>query len=97
MKSLQANKIIAPDGTPRSAASHLGLCCLPMSHKRDAKLKWFKTSLGSNKVHGYTVEGKFISIKCYWPLQSDCLGLTQNIFSVIQLTNLSKWTVNSLN
>ena len=28
MKILQANRI-APDGTPRSAASHLGLCCLP--------------------------------------------------------------------
>ena len=24
---------IAPDGTPRSAASHLGLYCLPMSTK----------------------------------------------------------------
>ena len=33
-----ANRI-APDGTPRSVASHLGLCCLPMSHKRDARLK----------------------------------------------------------
>ena len=32
MKFLQANRI-APDGTPRSAASHLGLYCLPMSHK----------------------------------------------------------------
>ena len=31
--------IIAPDGTPRSAASHLVLFCLPMSHKRDARLK----------------------------------------------------------
>ena len=30
---------IAPDGTPRSAASHLRLCCLPMSHKKDALLK----------------------------------------------------------
>ena len=38
MKFLQANRI-APDGTPRSAASHLGLYCLPMSHKRDARLK----------------------------------------------------------
>ena len=38
MKSLQANRI-APDGTPRSAASHLGLCCLPLSHKKDARLK----------------------------------------------------------
>ena len=25
--------------TPHSAASHLGLCCLPMSHIRDARLK----------------------------------------------------------
>ena len=38
MKFLQANRI-APDGTPRSAASHLGLFWLPMSHKRDAMLK----------------------------------------------------------
>ena len=37
MKFLQANRI-APGGTPRSAASHLGLCCLPMSHKKDARL-----------------------------------------------------------
>ena len=28
MKFLCANRI-APDGTPRSAASHLELCCLP--------------------------------------------------------------------
>ena len=27
---------IAPDGTPRFAASHLGLLCLPMFHKKDA-------------------------------------------------------------
>ena len=31
-KFLHANRI-APDGTPRSAASQLGLFCLPMSHK----------------------------------------------------------------
>ena len=37
MKFLCAYRI-APDGTPRSAASHLGLYCLPMSHKRDARL-----------------------------------------------------------
>ena len=37
MKLLEAN-IIAPDGTPRSAASHLGLYHLPMSHKKDARL-----------------------------------------------------------
>ena len=38
MKFLCANRI-DPDGTPRSAASHLGLYCLSMSHKRDARLK----------------------------------------------------------
>ena len=34
-----ANRI-APDEPPRFAASHLGLFCLPMSHKKDAKLIW---------------------------------------------------------
>ena len=38
MKFLCANRI-ATDGTLRSVASHLGLCCLPMSHKRDTRLK----------------------------------------------------------
>ena len=38
MKILLASRI-APDGTPRSAASHLGLFCLPMSRKKDARLK----------------------------------------------------------
>ena len=36
-KFLRAYRI-APDGTPHSAASHLGLYCLPMSHKKDARL-----------------------------------------------------------
>ena len=39
MKIVSANRI-APDGTPRFAASHLGLFCLPMSHKKDARLIW---------------------------------------------------------
>ena len=41
-------KRIAPDGTPRSAASHLRLFCFPMSHKRTPGLyglKTFKTRL----------------------------------------------------
>ena len=33
MKFFCANRM-APDGTPRSAVSHLGLYCLPMSHKK---------------------------------------------------------------
>ena len=35
MKIMSANRI-APDGTPRFAASRLGLFCLPTSHKKDA-------------------------------------------------------------
>ena len=41
MKIKIANRI-APDGTPRFAASHLGLFCLPMTHKKDARLIWVK-------------------------------------------------------
>ena len=41
MKFLLANRI-APDGTPISAASNLGLFGLPMSLKRDARLKCVK-------------------------------------------------------
>ena len=37
---MSANRI-APDGAPRFAASHLGLFCLPLSHKKDARLIYF--------------------------------------------------------
>ena len=36
---LKTNRI-APDGTPRFAASHFGLLCLSLSHKQDAILIW---------------------------------------------------------
>ena len=42
IKFMSANRI-APDGTPRFAASHLELFCLPMSHKKDARLIWIPT------------------------------------------------------
>ena len=45
MKIMSANRI-APDGTPRFAASHLGLFCLPMSHKKDARLIWVNEDKG---------------------------------------------------
>ena len=41
MKIMQANRI-APDRTPRFAASHLGLFCFHISHKKDARLIWVK-------------------------------------------------------
>ena len=39
IKFMSTNRI-APDGTPRFAASHLELFCLHMSHKKDARLIW---------------------------------------------------------
>ena len=40
---LNANSM-EPDQTPRSAASDLGLHCLPMSHLWDVRHKWVKHS-----------------------------------------------------
>ena len=34
-----------PDQTPHSVASDLGLHCLPMSHKKDARHIWVKMQL----------------------------------------------------
>ena len=48
MKIKIANRI-APDGTPRFAGSHLGLFCLPMSHKKDARL--ILVNLGHNMYY----------------------------------------------
>ena len=39
MKIVSANRKVS-DVTPRLAASHLGLFCLPMSNKKDAMLVW---------------------------------------------------------
>ena len=50
MKNKTRNRI-APDGTPRFAASHLGLFCLPMSHKKDSRLIWV------NRLYVFLFEG----------------------------------------
>ena len=42
--SLHANRI-SPDWMSRFAASHLGLFCLPMSHKQDARHKQVKKTI----------------------------------------------------
>ena len=53
MKFLKANRI-APDGAPRFAASHLGLFCLPMSHKKDARLIWV-INKGNGRLNLFTI------------------------------------------
>ena len=65
MKFVSANRI-ASDGTPRFAVSHLGILCLPMSHRKDTRLIWIK-------VAEWSPFGNFISpIKassagfCFW-------------------------------
>ena len=41
-------KSLDPDQTPRSAASDLGLHCLPMSILWDTRYKWVKTTVNSS-------------------------------------------------
>ena len=49
MKLLKANRI-APDGMPCFGASHLGLFCLHISHKKDARLIWNNVSTVSLEI-----------------------------------------------
>ena len=44
MKIISGNRK-APDGTPRFAASHLGLLCLPIYHNKDARPIWANTPM----------------------------------------------------
>ena len=39
-----------PDQTPRSVASDLVLPCLPLSHKKDARLIWVSSAVHSKSV-----------------------------------------------
>ena len=43
MKIMSGNRI-DPDVTLRFVVSHLGLFCLPLSHKKDARLVWVKVT-----------------------------------------------------
>ena len=52
MKIMSANRI-ASDGTPPLTASHMGLICLPMSHKKDARLIWVNDGLFLNRLMIY--------------------------------------------
>ena len=45
MKIMSANRM-AQHGTPRFAATHLGLFCLLMSHKKDTRLIWVYNIFG---------------------------------------------------
>ena len=58
-----ANRI-APDGTPHFASSHLGLFCLPMSHKKDARLIWVNISEASKPILKSFVGGIIVRKGC---------------------------------
>ena len=47
---MEANSV-DHDQTPPSAASDLDLHCLPMSHKKDARLIWVNMSLRYFECH----------------------------------------------
>ena len=61
MKFIKANRI-ALDGTPRIAASHLGLFCLPMSHKKNTRLIWIKL-ISTSKIGGASFVPSIMNIK----------------------------------
>ena len=46
--------MIVPDVMPHSAASHMGLYCLPISYKKDARLKKIFRTLSHLKVVSLT-------------------------------------------
>ena len=65
-----------PDGTPRFAASHLGLFCLPMSHKKDAMC--IKTRSATFPVN------KYCMLLCQlkgWPVEVHVITLCSKCFS----------------
>ena len=56
MNIIKVNRI-ASDGMPLLVALHLGLFCLPMSHKKDARLIWVN--------HGRSVDSCLASMGFY--------------------------------
>ena len=57
ISKLNANSV-DPDQTPRSAASDLGLHCLPVSLLWDARHKWVNFTLSFDSSSEYYVIGK---------------------------------------
>ena len=52
MKFMSANRI-APDGTPRFAASRLGLFCSHMSHKKEVRIIWVNEKIIFKKCSSF--------------------------------------------
>ena len=51
---------------PHSAASDLGLHCLPMSHKKEARLIWVKSQ---TSTHIYNARNLFVCFDALRPSQ----------------------------
>ena len=88
IKFMKANRI-APDGTPHFCASHLGLFCLPMSHKKDDRLIWVKevsyyrvkmkvSNLFSGRSQLLPVVGHSVATSNVWRLNPNNLRFTLN-------------------
>ena len=75
---------IAQDWAPRFAASHLGLFCLPMSHKKNTSLICVNSSLPyriCNPINTYCISmsslfsvGMSFKLKCAFQNHSDIAG-----------------------
>ena len=78
MKFMEANRI-ATDGTPTFAASHLRLFCLPMSHKKDARL----TRVNSIHVFRKNIGYKFRLVLSYFKCHKLCENAHKTVYSKI--------------
>ena len=59
MSVINANSV-GPDQTPHSAASDLGLYCLPVSHLWDARHKWVNLWPSDNKICRLQIRGQHL-------------------------------------
>ena len=73
----------------RSAATQLGLCCLPMSHKKDDRHRPYKDY--ENNIASLGLSDKRVSVARI------CIEQTEKVVSVICCTKVFKQFQNRLN
>ena len=86
-KFKRANRI-AQDGTPRFAASHLRLFCLPLSHKKDARLIW--VNWRPCTFHGFTAHTDQTGQKTGFHMSSSVFPTKLNVNRSAQLFKQAK-------
>ena len=78
---------------PRSAASDLGLYCLPMSDKKDARLKWVKSLHLMQEVFKVPLKYNKLAVHLFSPMKSTVQGFGAQLIAPIQF-NLKRHNSN---